>query len=417
MSEILDYKLHHDLRRYIMRLNPDEQHQLRNIRLCGQRINGNYSSVYLVASDKGNAKFVGQTHCRNPFCCPICSAKVMEQYRSKIATAIEILHNEYFGFMVSFSMPHVSFMGCREVLDIICDAWQYFRRKNYKKPSGHAFHDFNQVVPVCHHVKVCEQTHGKHGWHHHFHMIWWVKRGDERHLLEWESKLSEFWHKVCRMKTLKYWQKHSLHQNILEIDKTFDKVLDRMYAPSEAHQGIVFSKDEHGNVREVESAEYIAGWGADRELTGNYRKVASHEGHMTPYQILEAAQHDPKMRDLYLEFCLAMTQKPVHHRVDFSQTGLCKMIEAYRKEHGSESVIAQKKKLDGETQKFRIVTYFSKEQWFELLHLNNYSPVLSNILFLAAKYVHLLGDYLSSLGIEIGSIPRDYDMVEEMLSA
>jgi len=415
---ILDYAAQHRLRNMIYELNAEERKQLKNIHMCGVGVRADSEVVY-VLSNGHEAKIHGTVRCKNTFACPVCASIEMEKYRARIQSAIECLHKDYFGFMVSFAIPHFNFMSCREVMDILYDTFSYFRRKSYKRSHGHVYRDFNQVVPVKHHVRVCEQTHGKHGWHHHFHCIFWIPRGLQDEAVKWEQRLNDFWLKIARSRTLKYWQAHKLHQNILEIDGSYDKVLDRLFKEKEHHQGVVFSKDDDGNLLEADSADYISGWGADRELTGNYHKEASHEGHRTPYQILDDAAHDKKSAELYLEFCLAVTKKPVHHRVDFSQTGICKMVEEWQKVHGKESKNIQKKRTDtGTPTRWQIVAYFSKENWFDLCCLDRYVPVISNIMYLAAKHVYLLGDYLSSIGITLPSfIPSRYDEVEKLYNS
>lgn len=408
---VLDYKLQHDLRRYIGALPIEQQEQLKSVRLCNRSINGNRQAVYVLASGD-NARLYGTNTCKNPFCCPVCSAKVMEKYRARIASAIACLKRDYFGVMVSFSIAHQAFMGCREQMDILYDTWKYFRLKSFKRQHGHAFHDFNKVHPVAHHVKVCEHTHGKNGWHAHFHCIFWFKRGDERTILSegWDDKLNAFWERVGKLKTVQYWRKHKLHEKIFNAGYTYESLVDKMWSPDD--RAVCFSKDEDGNLLEVEDAEYISGWGTDKELTGNRRKQASHKGHRTPYQILDDAQHDEKSRKLYMEFCLAMTKKPVHHRVDFSQTGLNDMIKAWQAEHGYSSSINQKKSEDGERHEWKVVAYFDKKQWCGLLCLEREFPVISNILFLAARYRCLLGDYLLSLGGMEQIAPRELEDVE-----
>lgn len=415
---ILDYQLQHYLRRFIKKLPLEGRQQLKTVSLCGISTNFNTDAVYLLASNKGEAKIHGTTRCKNPFVCPVCSAKEMEWHRANIQSAIELLHKDYFGFMVSFAIPHVGIMGCREVIDILYETWSYFNRRTMSRSHGHVYHELNKVAPIKHHVRVCEQTWGhKHGWHHHFHCIFWVKRGDEAVVSEWEDKLNQFWLRCARTRTLKYWQKHKLHDNVLQIDGSFDKLLDRMYKEKTHHKGVVFSRNPDGSLSEVDSAEYISGWGADRELTGNYRKEASHEGHFTPYQILMEARTNPEYEKLYMEFCLAMTKKPVHHRVDFSQTGLRKLVNEWQKVHGKDLLLHQKKSQEvGTPTRWYVVACFDKSQWYELCCLDREAPVISNIMFLAAKYTYLLGNYLDSLGIELlyDGIPRMYDEVEAL---
>lgn len=421
MSNILDYHLQHYFRRMLSRLPEEHQQRVKSLRLCNVSMNPHRDAVYLLVSNKGDAKFYGHATCKNPFACPVCSAKMMEHYRSEIASAIECLRDEYFGFMVTLAIPHLGFMGCRETMDILQETWKYCRQKFYDRSHGHKFDEFRKATDWRHYVKVMEHTWGRvDSWHPHFHCIFWVPRGKEVIASDWEEQLCDFWEKAAKRITLKYWKKHNLHAKILEVDGTYDKVLDRMYRKKSYHKGVFFSRNSDGSLKEVQSSYYLTGWTADKELTGNIRKEAtsSDRGHMTPYQILEKAVTDPDMEKLYMEFTLAVTQRPFVHRVHFSTTGIKSRIKQWQKEHGKVSVSIQKKSKDtGEPTRWRIVAFFDKLAWYELSGLNRNAPVLSNILYLAQHHIYLLGDYLSSLGIEPTKTPHDYDDVEELFRA
>lgn len=412
MADILDYHLQHRLRRFISRLPEDQQTKLKSLHLCNKYIRPNREAVYLLASNKGHAMFYGQNTCKNPFACPVCSAKMMEHYRSRISTAIAILHADHFGFMGSFTIPHLYFMSCKETMDILRDTWTYFRM-TFKRKHGHIFHEWKKATNLAHHVKVMEHTWSRRaGWHPHYHTLFWVPRGNEQEAGKWEEQLNKFWLDIAKKKTLKYWQKNQLHTFLLKNGGTYEAVLDRMFKAKNRQKGVHFSRDKDGNLREIDSSDYLCGWGADSEVTGNVRKEASHKGHMTPHQILSEATNNSYLEKVYMEFCLATSKV---HRVDFSQTGLVKMILAYQKEHGKQSEILQKKRQeDGEPTQWRVVAFFDRVQWYELCGLDRNAPVLENILFLAGKYIHLLGDYLSSLNIYPERIPPDYKEVCEL---
>ena len=404
MSDILDYHVQHHLRRYISKLPANQQYQLRNIKSCGQSLMKlpAYTPGVSVLSDGENGKFFGQTHCQNAFCCPVCSARIMEKVRSKIASGIEMFKADgYFGFMVSFAIPHLKFMSCRETTDILFETWTRFRTKNYTK-SWHVYQEFCKEVPIAHWVRVTEYTYGQNGWHPHFHAIFWTKRENRDKILKWQYSLNQFWLKMAKGVTLRYWQKNNLHQG-----EDLVALADRLYkfAGEENYSlGLCISQKD-GKVAESNSSDYLTGWGADREVTANVRKEASHDGHYTPYQILTMAENDVKYEKLYIEFCLAVTRKPVHHRYNFSKTGIVKAIEDYQSVHGYESVVIQKKRT------WEVIAFFNEEQWSELLCFNESAPVLSNILYLAGKHTDLLFEYLESLGFKRRDcLPRPYNV-------
>lgn len=405
MADILDYQAQHYLRKYIRRLEGDDYKQLKSILYCNQSVAPQIGAVFLLGDDKNHSMFHGHTTCKNPFCCPVCSSMMMEHYRERINAAIQILKPTHFGFMTTFTMPHYGFMGWRETMDILYEAHDYFRRKSFSKRCGHAYQDFNKLYPVEHSVKVCEFTWSKkNGAHPHFHCLWWIPRDkfDNDEILKWESELDSFWLKTLKRVAIRYWKQHNLHINGRE---SLEHLAHRLFFTSDqvkyAGGTIAFKiSAKDGQIIEAVNGDYISGWGADNEMTGNYRKEASHEGHMTPYQMLVESFHDKELRDEYIKFCLAVTQKPVHHRVRFSTgKGLCKRIDAFLKEQKQRETKSLQKKS-----KWEVVTYFDENEWYLLCDLDDsMAPILSNILWYAAHRRDLLAEYLNSLGLEIHS--------------
>ena len=354
--------------------------------------------VAVLRSNDGKSTLFGHTHCRNPFCCPICEAKIMEGYRAKISSALDMQeHSGESGFMATFTIPHLKFMSCRETTDILYETWKYFRAKiksSHKNSTWkHLYRQFVEATGVSSWVRVCEYTYGEtNGWHPHFHCIFWVPKEHFDDVLEWEEKLCAFWIEQARRVTLKYWRKNNLHEG-----EDLDELLKNLFKHADWWgQALRFSRDGNGQLLKATSANYMAGWTTDREVTGNCRKQASHEGHYTPYQMLEKAEHDKHWARLYIEFCLNVTQKPVHHRLNFSKNGICKRITEWEKTHVVKSESHIKKNT------WEPVTYFYADDWFTICHLNRNAPVIANILYLAqqAEHEEILFDYLESLRIK-----------------
>lgn len=408
MADVLDYQAQHYLRRFIRRLGSDQQRQLKTLYYCGQKINLHYRDyldgkqrlAFLLTDNAGHARFHGESHCRNPWCCPVCSAKEMERYREKIASAIDMMKAKgYFGFMATFTVAHHFGMSFRMTADILYNTWSYFRKKNFNK-KFHPFQLFCEDTGMQDWVRVCESTFSrKSSWHPHFHCIFWVKREDAHKVLAWEAKLNEFWIKVAKRETLKYWQKCN-HMNFFkdENHKSEDAIkrIDTLYGMS-TEKAIFFSKDKQGSLLEATSANYSTGWTMDREVTGNVRKQASHAQHETPYQILcRAMSGDVEAERIYMRYCLDVTRKPVHHRVNFSKNGFSARVEKYHK-----AQLTRRSELLEKKSTWEVVAYFDEAQWYELSCLDRDAPVFANMLYLAAHYKYLLGDYLDSLGIKL----------------
>lgn len=401
---ILDYHLQHVLFKILDKQPQEVRHQLRNISRCGRRTIpagiGTPSVVAVLRSNTGESTLFGQQHCRNPHACPVCSAKIMETYRGKIASAIdEELDRGYYGFMATFTVPHLHFMSCRETTDILYETWKYFRAKIKSSHANsswqHPYLQFVNATGTDSWVRVCEYTYGKrNGWHPHFHCIFWTPKEHFDEVLDWEQKLCDFWITQAKRVTLKYWRKNNLHTDIGEGN--LELLLERVYKRTGYWtQSLRFSRDQNGKLLRTTSSDYLAGWGADRETTGNRRKKASHEGHYTPYQILEMAEFDNEWANKYIEFCLAVTEKPVHHRMNFSKNGIYKRVEQWQQEHEVIQEGQTKKKL------WESVTYFTVDDWYAICSANRQTPVIANILYLAKSpdTEELLFEYIASLGI------------------
>lgn len=424
MNEIYDYHLQAYLKKVIDTLPISQQMQLKSIRLCNNNIiraPGATEGVYLLHSEgnkkadekhkhlrENKAKIFGQVTCKNPFACPCCTAKMMSKYQAKIQSGIDAMRAKgYFGFMMTFTIAHLPFMSNRETTDILYKTWKYcFARnsKDYKKKRTHgyrAFQEFYHDLNIVHRVRVCEYTHGENGWHPHFHCIFWIKKDQAtiNKILQWEDTLNDYWEKYALKYTKQYWEENHLHKdNREQFEKAITSCYDRQkFVDSKA---VYFSRDKDGKILEALSSEYIAGWGADNELTGNVQKKASHAGHLTPYQILEkAAAGDKDCEQLYIEFMLQVTRKPVHHRVDFS-TGMAKIITEHRNTEGYKEVI---KKKDATRQNWEVIGFFTSQQWWKICHLNKQFPIISNLLYLTAYKKELVSEFLEFYDIKLCS--------------
>lgn len=421
-QEIYDWTLHQFLHRALEENLPlSERLRMKTLISCGKKIaysHGGVPSVFL-ASNGQSAKFFGIAMCKNPWACPCCSAYMMSKYSAEIGVALDALKEQgYFGFMITFTIPHLKFMSCRETTDILYKVRDWFRRvakqkNNRRRVDGSlgertetATRKFFRELDIKHSVTVCEYTYGKNGWHPHFHAIYWVKREFKDEVLKYESALNEEWMAHAKKITLDYWNKNRMNG--------LGQYLNEFYEKCEKEGGLYISKND-GVIAESLSSEYISGWGANRELTGNYRKEASHDGHLTPYQMLDKAYHgDKKMLQLYIEFCQEVTRKPVHHRVIWSQTGLKAIIKTAQQTEKCRELLRKKK----DAPPWRVVCILSKESWLELQELNRDFPILANVLYLTVKDEILLREYLDYYGIVYDEPESNYftSHIEDILN-
>lgn len=422
-QEIFDARLQHYLKKFINKLSYQEKAQLKSLRLCNTKIiyQPNVEpAVFLLRNDRGDgeAKFFGQVTCKNPWACPHCSTVAMTKYKEKIGLALEALRAQnMFGFMMTFTIPHLRWQSCREITDVLYRTYRKFTRNCWKRrvcKDGKTFRTcspMNSFVvenDIKWNVRCAEYTWGrKNGWHPHFHCIFWMPREKVAafDLEKWQKKLNDDWAKCLERTLLEYWQEKNLYEEA-ELQTKAKTLL--MFVRDETKRyerpAISISTTRDGKIAESLASDYLCGWGADSELTGNFKKKATNPEHLTPYQILElAADGNQEMEKLYIEFCLQVTRKPVHHRVDF-KPGLLKIVSSWKNSEECKKLI--KKKSQSKVV-WELVCWFTKEQWWRLCDLDESSPVLSNILFLASiNKKELLKNYLEFLDIELVSRPH-----------
>lgn len=421
-TEIYDHRLLHFLQSEIKKLPLNQQITLKTVGHCGSKVlraMGHEPGVFLLNNDNGEAKFWGYTSCKNSWCCPVCSAKLMSKYSSQIATAIDAMKEKgQVAVMITFTVLHIKSMKVTEVTDILYNTWKKFmthgnktgycyqyKQKNkvrYKTGKVYKIKDpfaaFCEDVGCKHRVRVGEFTWGrKNGWHPHFHCLFWVDKNKIDKVGEWEKTLENRWYDLATKETIKYFNKINP-----ENPEYNEKRAKNLYAhKSEDSRGVFISRNEDGTVREQLSSDYICGWGADKELTGNVRKEASHEEHLTPYQILEKASNgDKEMLNLYIEFCIGIYSRK-HARINFStRSGIKKIISLYQQTEKYREFI--KKKSIRDRRVWKVLMWFTEKQWWNICDLDKKFPIKSNILYLASiGKIQLLKEYLLHYNINV----------------
>lgn len=318
-----------------------------------------------VFRNEYEAKFLGLAHCDNAWACPVCSANKMLEVRRKISLALDNLNEK--ACMITLTMPHLRFFPLRDMIDILFEAWRKF-----KANGTTALRNIMNKVQTKYYVRVAEVTYGKNGWHPHFHMLIWAKNIQE--FGKAEAHLRKKWNEIIRRVTIK-----KLKDKFPQIES----VLDRMekHADPVSH-GLFVSREENGSVRRILSADYIAGWGGDTELTGLNLKSA-HEDNITVHELMKQIIENPSEENikLYAEFIAATRHK---QRFNFSRALLNK-IKQFEISVKTKEILYQKKNLE-------LVCWFTYEQWSEIC---SYTHMCTNILYLAHHHPHLLKDFLT----------------------
>lgn len=334
-------------------------------------------SVIVLANDR-QAKFWGVQTCKSPWSCPVCSARRMAKEATRVACAIDALKKRHLaGFMITFSVPHYHDFTCRQVYDILRETWRQFAHQAKSKAASvqhDVFAQFNNEFNCKYRIRVGEFTWGHYGWHPHYHCLFFVDEPRLQDVLDWQDRLSDRWIKLAKKATVKILTRDKYCDNVPKfVDTFYRKTQHARIGKTDAY----ISRDKNGKVLRANSSHYICGWGADKELTGNVRKEASHEGHYTPYQLLNKAYEldNPSLDDpeadkyfkLYVDFAVATFRS---YRVRMSPE-LKKIVNAWQLTN--EYIQTYKKKLAEQNKnigRWKIVCWFKEQQWHDICRLH-----------------------------------------------
>lgn len=403
-----DWRLQAFLQREIAKLPIEDRILLKPLSKCSKHLHE--ESVKLIVTEQGKANFSGITNCKNNWCCPICTAWQM----GKRAAELRLLLNDFktkglSAIFITLTTPHFAMQPIDEVFDILYNTNSKFfnKTKRYKNDRGYLssqgvvskfFSDFE----IVHFVKVVEITYGRNGWHPHIHMLAWVPTHKLKDITpELEQKLRDRWYKCffdCHDKYVK--KKYIYEQIYFPKIQSMQKLVESS-GQDKNSTGFIISRKPDQSVAVSQASDYICGWGADRELTGNYRKEASHAGHYTPHQMLQlAADGDKKFLKLYLNFCRFVFSRKLHKIM--RSRNLPKIIEQLKQINAATELIKKK------SEQSKVIIWFTRSEWHAICELNFYAPVKSNILYLA-RFPDLLFDYLKFLNININK-PAIYNL-------
>lgn len=429
VEEISDHRLQHFYQKKIAE-NPEDKKLLTSQLYCGSRVLkslGHLPAVFVFAN-KEQARFWGMTTCKNAWSCPVCSAKQMSKYAADIAAAIDAInqpnHNQA-AIMITFTIPHTRNMTCAETTEILFNTWKdliqrgnknvqcsyYLRTTGERKYSGtkgnNPFASFCETFNCKHRVRVGEFTWGEHGWHPHFHCLFWVDKNKIQETIKWQEILQERWYHLAKKNTLKTWNKmfpDNRENNLKRVHIMYQN-LDK------DSNGVYISTDKNGKVIIQKSSMYICGWGADKELTGNYRAKATHENHMTPHQILEKAYESQgderdKWLNLYMEFARTVRIKR-RNRIKWScNSGIKQIIQQWKTTQGYREVLKKKAiqqaKNVGE---WVPIGWLDEKSWLQICLLNRTTPIKAGLLEICKEGCYeLIDDYLAPYNIRFRRI-------------
>lgn len=401
-QEVYDVRLQSFLKHKIKNSPVNVQIALKSIANCGAKVLvnafGQSPGVFLMQSNLGNAKIWGTVSCKSAWACPVCTAKKMNSYSRDIACAIDALREQNLkATMITFTIPHFRFMSCETVTEILYNTWKMFMvhapsSLSQKKVWRDVVYNFADDVKNIHRVRVTEYTYNKlFGWHPHFHCLFWVPAQNLQKISDWEPKLRARWNHCMLTQYKKYFEKHfpnfefpppyDEHKNIESLIQT---CLTAQRKGTVHSQGVFVSRTETGKVREALTSDYICGWGADKEVTGNRSRKASSGNSMTPYQLLDSAKNGNEEHfNLFIEYAMA-TKKARHARVNFSvHSGIKKFIKLYKQTQAYQEHI-KKKFIQGE--KWSVLIWFPSELWSKICQIDSTEYIISKMLAIARRY-------------------------------
>ena len=135
-----------------------------------------------VHQKEGRAHYSGLIHCGSVWACPVCSAKIQEQRRQEIATAVDWAYAEGLQpVLVTLTFPHRSWHQIDDLLEQQRDALTRLRSgKAWQKLKGR--YGFQGLV------RSLEITHGQNGWHPHTHELWFISKNADAAALAGEVR-------------------------------------------------------------------------------------------------------------------------------------------------------------------------------------------------------------------------------------
>lgn len=352
-DNIKDYRLQKALKKSIAQSG--KSFALRTLEQCCSR-SANPVNGVAILSNSSHTRIYGARMCKNSWACPICSAVQASKIAARLAAGLDALKETHNAIMITFTIFHSKNDSCKQAFDLLFETWVAFTANRHRY-SGYG--KFLSDLNIVHHARCSEVTYSENGWHPHFHCLFWVPKENFNKVLAYENMLVEAW-RTSQERVMKRIYGYTKYNAFYESERLH---------PSQ--RGVFISKSE-GNPIIMKSSDYLCGWGADSEATGNYRKEATCKTSRSMYQLLtDGANGDKTAMDLYLEFAEYVI-KHKRRRWDLGRSGLKAIIGNYINSEGYREVMKKKRiqYLD-EKGAWHLVAWFSSEQWSKICWTDN----------------------------------------------
>lgn len=272
--------------------------------------------------------FNGLSTCRSVWECPVCSRRVRADYAAVVRrVADQWQQRGGRAYLVSFTVRHAFTDSIAELSPKLAKAWQAMQRGApwLRFKARRRFET----------VRSIEATWGVNGWHPHVHCVLFVPHGVE-----------------------------------LDLEADADWLHDRWVSCVEKEIGSEFVPNRHHgtDLRPLKVDDYIVKIGA--ELTDAAASKKAKNGNLTTWEVLAAAGSDPRMVQVWQEYCVGMRGR----RFLTWSRGLKPMRELAESQLESER--------DAELESQRVVDVLSAREWDSLRSLPDFR---CEILLAAAK--------------------------------
>ncbi|MGE0440841.1 MAG: protein rep [Gemmatimonadales bacterium] len=136
---------------------------------CGHVAVDHVSTVHLVQSSSGQARYSGVMACNSLWLCPVCSDRIA---RKRARNLTDLLGRWVFArgglCFQTFTMPHRIGDPLESTVSAVTRAFRGVL-------AGRAWHRIERKFGVEGHVRVLEATVGPNGWHPHLHVLFFTK--------------------------------------------------------------------------------------------------------------------------------------------------------------------------------------------------------------------------------------------------
>lgn len=170
---------------------------------CCSRFLGHNKGSAQIRERNGRASYGNLMFCGNVWACPVCAPKVAERRSSEVQEAIAwAKSNDLHISMLTLTTPHTFLDSCKDLVQLVTKSWSSVTgHYSYNSTGGpRSSPGIKHTLGVEGYIKAFEVTHGRNGWHPHFHIIFFTSNPFRDHHARsifklWRKKIKSMGHK------------------------------------------------------------------------------------------------------------------------------------------------------------------------------------------------------------------------------